>query len=184
MESDVPPEERKYVFSIKDGNYEQLLDAFARMTGLGIIGEAPQDGKVTFVSSEELSFRDALGRVQLLLFKYKPHEPYWLLYEDSHLEVIRVNDFYRTIPLNRMYKNEELFRAANLRDDELALLIYTVKSGTPADLKPVRDFLPDYVRVVPLDGSTITIFALVKHINKYLDLIPIVAQRQGDPRTL
>ncbi|MHC4179799.1 MAG: secretin N-terminal domain-containing protein, partial [Planctomycetota bacterium] len=184
-ETDVPPEERKYVFSIKDGTYEQLLDAFARMTGLGIIGEAPKDGKVSFVSSEELSFRDALGRVQLLLFKYKPHEPYWLNHEGSHLEVIRVNDFYRTIPLSRMYRDVEKFRAADLRDDELALLIYTPKAGTPADLKPVRDFLPDYVRVAPLgDGASITIFALVKHINKYLDLIPIVAQRQGDPRTL
>ncbi len=184
-ETDVPPEERKYVFSIKDGTYEQLLDAFARMTGLGVVGEAPKDGKVTFVSSEELTFDEALARVQVLLFKYKPHDPYWLFRRETHLEVMRVTDIYRVLPLERMYKSVEDFRAANLRDDELALLIYTVKSGTPADLTPVRDFMPDYVRVAPLPGaSRITIFALVKHINKYLDLIPIIAQQQGDPRTL
>ena len=52
IESDVPPEERIYVFSIKDGTYEQLLEGFARQTGLGVSGEAPRDGKVTFVSPD------------------------------------------------------------------------------------------------------------------------------------
>ena len=42
-ESDVPPEARMYGFSIKDGTYEQLIEGFARQTGLGVIGDAPKD---------------------------------------------------------------------------------------------------------------------------------------------
>jgi type II secretory pathway component GspD/PulD (secretin) len=182
--SDVPPEERRYRFSIKDGTYEQLVDAFARMTGLGVLGETPKDGKVSFVSTQELSFDEALARVRMLLFKYKAHEPYWMFRRETHLEVSRVNDFYRLIPRDHMFRSVEEFRAANLSDDELALVIYTPTSGDFDDLRVVRDFMPDYVRVAPLGGSSVTIFALVKDINKYLNLIPIFVGYKDDPRTL
>ncbi|MGB2985514.1 MAG: secretin N-terminal domain-containing protein, partial [Phycisphaerae bacterium] len=184
IDSDVPPEERTYIFSIKDGTYEQLVEGFARQTGLGVMGEAPKDGRVTFVSTEELSFEEALARVRMLLFNYKPHEPYWIERHETHLEVVRVNDILRVLPLDRMFKTLDDFRAANLRDDELALVIYTPKSGSVADLKVVRDFMPDYVRVAPLNGSSVTIFALVKDIKKYLQLKDILVRDTADPRTL
>ena len=128
--ADVPPEDRTYVFSVKDGSYQHLLDAFARMTDLGIVGDAPRDGKVTFVSAQEMTFKEAFGRVRMLLFRYKPHEPFWMIRHETHLEVIRVNDFYRILPLERMYRSVDEFRAAKLPDDELALVIYTPKSGS------------------------------------------------------
>ena len=182
-ESDVPPEERKYVFAIKDGTYGQLIEGFSRQTGLGVMGEAPKDGKVTFVSTEELTFAEALSRVRMLLFNYKPHEPYWIDRKENHLKVSRVNDIYRILPEDRMYTSVEAFRTANLPDDELALVIYTPK-GSISDLRVVRDFMPDYVRVAPLGGSRVTIFALVKDINKYMRLIPIFAEHEEDPRPL
>ncbi len=185
MDSDVPPEERKYIFSIKDGTYEQLVEGFARQTGLGVTGESPKDGKVTFVSTEELTFKQAMGRVRMLLFRYKPHDPYWIIRHETHLEVTRVTDFYRILPRERMFKMLEEFRTAGLPDDELALVVYTPKSGSVADLKVVRDFLPDYVRVTPLeDKNSVTIFALVKDIEKYLGLIDFFAMGSRDPRTL
>lgn len=182
--ADVPPEERTYVFSIKEGSYRHLLDAFARMTDLGMVGDGPRDGKVTLVSAQAMTFKEAFARVRMLLFRYKPHEPFWLIQHETHLEVIRVNDFYRILPRERMYRSVEEFRAATLPDDELALVIYTPKSGAISDLKLVRDFLPDYVRVAPLNASSVTIFALVGDINKYLELIPIFAGRREDPRPI
>jgi len=59
-DDNVAPEERTYRFGIKDGTYEQLVEGFARQTGLGVVGDAPRDGRVTFVTTEELSFNDAL----------------------------------------------------------------------------------------------------------------------------
>jgi hypothetical protein len=182
---DIPPEARKYRFSIKDGSYEQLVEGFARQTGLGVIGDAPKEGKVTFVSTEELTFNDALGRVRMLLFKYKPHEPYWLERRETHLEVIRVTDFYRILPPDRMYPSIDAMRGASLRPDELALVVYTPTTGSVGDLQMVRDFLPDYVRVTPMGGSSVTLFALVKDIEKYLWLVDFFSTRSNaDPRQM
>jgi len=184
-ESDVPPEARMYGFSIKDGTYEQLIEGFARQTGLGVIGDAPEDGKVTFVSTETLTFEQALGRVRMLLFRYKPHEPYWIVRNEMNLEVSKVNDIYRVLPRNRMFRSVEEFLEAGLSRDELALVVYTPKSGSVADLKQVRDWLPDYVRVTPLeDQNSVTIFALVSDIEKYLGLIDFIRGTRTDPRTL
>lgn len=184
-ESDVPPEARMYGFSIKDGTYEQLIAGFARQTGLGVIGDAPKDGKVTFVTTETLTFDQTLARVQMLLFKYKPHEPYWIVRNETNLEVSKVNDIYRVLPKNRMFRNLDDYRSANLSSDELALVVYTPKSGSIAALKQVRDWLPDYVRVTPLDEqNSVTIFALVSDIEKYLWLLDWISGARTDPRTL
>ena len=183
---DIPPELRSYRFSIKDGTYEQLVEGFARQTGLGVIGEAPKDGKVSFVSTEELSYEDAIGRVRMLLFKYKPHEPFWLERRETHLEVIRVTDLYRILPPERMFSSIDAMRAAGFRQDELALVVYSPDTGSVADLQMVRDFLPDYVRVAPLpNGTSVSIFALIKDIEKYLWLVDFWGNRSSsDPRAL
>ncbi len=179
----VPPEQRMYEFSIKDGTYEHLLAGVARQTGLGILGDAPKDGKVTFVTEEILTFDEMLGRVKMLLFNYKPHEPYWLLRKQTHLEVIRINDLYRLLDRRQMFGSVEEFRAAGLSDDELALVIYSPESGSVADLEVVRDFMPDYVRVTPLEEqNAVTVFALVSDIDKYLGLVEFFKGERHDPR--
>ena len=153
--------------------------------GLGVMGESPKDGKVTFVTEEELTFDQLIKRVQMVLFNYKPHDPYWLLREDTHLEVIRITDYYRRLPRERMYPSIEEYRAANLPKDELALVLYTPQAGSIADLTVIRDFMPDYVRVTPLEErNTVSIFALSRDIEKYMDLIPIFVGDNDDPRTL
>jgi type II secretory pathway component GspD/PulD (secretin) len=184
-QTNVPPEERKYGFSIKDGTYEQLIEGFARQTGLGVIGEAPKEGKVTFITTEELTFEQALSRVRMLLFNYKPHEPYWIERTKDGLRIIRVTDIYRILREDQMFGSVDDFRAAKVPADQLVLVIYTPKTGSVSDLQQVRDFLPDYVRVTPLlDQNRVTIFALASDIEKYLWLIDFFAARGRDPRVL
>ena len=117
-EQHVPPEERSYGFSIKGGTYDQLVEGFARQTGLGVLGDVPKDGSVNFVTTEKLSFREALGRVRMLLFNYKPLEPYWLLRNEGNLQVIRVTDLYRIIPRDRVFQSVDEYRreSAQRRD--------------------------------------------------------------------
>jgi len=185
IDGSVPPEERVYSFSIKDGTYEQLIEGVARQTGLGVLGEAPKGGKVTFVTDEQLTFDELLARVRMLLFNYKPHEPYWLDRKETHLEVLRVPDLYRTLPRDRMFRNVEEYRAANLSESELCLVLYTPKSGSVADMQVVRDFMPDYMRVTPFeDKNTVMIFGLTSDINKYFEVKDFVAVSDRDPRTL
>jgi len=184
-QTNLAPEQRQYGFSIADGSYEDLLEGFSRQTGLGVLGDVPK-GKVKFVSTEMMDFKQALGRIRMLLFKYKPLEPYWLWYTGDHLEVIRVTDFYRLLPREQMFKSVEEFRAAHLPEDELALVIYWPKAGSVSDLSPVRDFMPDYVRIAPLqDKNAMTIFALASDIEKYLGLIEFFTGAEiSDPRPL
>ncbi len=184
IEVEIPPEEKTYWFSCKDCTYQQLVEGFARQTGLGVMGQTPKDGKVNFVSTEALSFNEALSRVRMILFNYKPLEPYWLDRRDTHLEVNKVNDLYRKIPVERMFRSVEEYRAADLPDDELAFVIYTPKEGSLADQNIVRDFLPDYMRVTPKDGTSAIIFALASDINKYLDLVTRLVTDGADPRII
>ncbi|MGD2107801.1 MAG: secretin N-terminal domain-containing protein [Phycisphaerae bacterium] len=183
--SEITPEDKIYSFSIADGSYEQLVTAFARQTGLGVIGAAPKDGKVNFVTDEELAYEAAFSRVRMLLRHYKPHDPYYLIRHEKHLEVVRVNDYLRKLPPTRMYRTLEDFRAAGLPDDELVLVIYTPKSGSVADLRIVRDFMPDYLRVTPIeDRNAVTIYAFVDDIEKYFEFKRIFVGGSNDPRTL
>lgn len=177
-----PAEERTYAFSIVEGTYAELVENFARMAGLGVLGEAPT-GTVTFVSVQEMDFKAALNRVRLLLFKYKPIEPYWLVHESEHLEVIRVTDFTRFI--EHIYPNLPEFQKAQVDDNELAMLLYTPATSSVADFEMLRDFMPDYVRIAPYgQRNSLSIFALAKDIRKYLSLIQLFEGAGVDPRVL
>ncbi|MCO6437261.1 MAG: hypothetical protein J5J06_09270, partial [Phycisphaerae bacterium] len=185
-ENDVPPEDRLYSFSIKDAPYSVLIEGIAQQTGLGIIGSAPPDGTVTFITDEQLTFDELMQRVRELLFNYKPIDPYWILREENGLRVVRVVDYLRELKPELMFKSVEEFQKANLPDHELVLVLYTPKKGSLSDLTVVRDFLPDYLRVTPMENSnTVAIFALVRDIKKYLELVDIFVTPGGkDPRTL
>ncbi len=178
------PEERTYSFSIVDGSYKDLVENFARMAGIGVVGEAPI-GPVTFVSTEEMNFKTALKRVRKLLFKYKPIEPYWLLYQDNRFEVLRVTDVPRHLPLDQIFINVKSFEASGTDDFELAMVLYTPSETSVADFTMLRDFMPDYVRIAPLEeANSITIFALAEDIKKYLSLIKLFEGAGDDPRIL
>lgn len=179
----VPPEQRLYGFSIKNGTYAQLVEGFARQTGLGVLGDAPKGGDITFVTTQELAFADALQRVRMLLFNSSPHDPYWIQRLDTHLQVIRVTDIFRILPRDRMFRSIDAFHAANVPDDELVLTIYTPKTGALSDLKQIRDFMPDYVRVDPQGDTAVSIFALARDVRKYLWLIDFFGSKGSDPRS-
>ncbi len=184
-ENELPPEEREYEFSLKDATYAQLIEGIARQTGLGVIGKAPKDGKVSFVTTEKLNFDQLMDRVRTLLFKYNLLDPYTIRRQKTHLEVLRVNDALRPMPLDHMFRSVEEFLASGMSDSELALVIYTPMSGSVADLNEIRNFLPDYVRVAPLEGQNrVTIFALVSDIYKYLDLITFFHSDSDDSRPI
>lgn len=183
-QSDLAPEDRKYSFSI-DGTYEDLVEGFSRQTGLGVLGDVPS-GRVKFISTEMMNYEEAIARVRMLLFKCKQSDPYWIRYIGGHLEVARVADIYRELERWQMFASVEKFRTASLPDDELALVIYTPKSGSVSDLERVRDFMPDYARIAPFeDRNAMTIYALVSDIEKYLGLVEFFAgSGPSDPRTL
>ena len=181
---DVPPEARTYVFSI-DGEYSDLINTFSRMSGLGVIGEPPK-GQVTLKSTEKMDFKAALNRIRLLLFKHP--ENYWLVRTGNLLEITQVKEVKRFLELTDIYQNVASFRAANRDENDLVMLWYTPERGSVDDLTEVRDFLPDYVLSATLADptmNTMSIFALVKDINKFLDLVKMFEEvGNQDPRKI
>ncbi|MCB9850584.1 MAG: hypothetical protein H6817_07750, partial [Phycisphaerales bacterium] len=179
-----PYDQREYEFSLKDASYAQLLETFGRMSSLPVLGSAPE-GDVTFVSSDVMDFKKALGRVQMLLFRHP--DQYWLWFKQDQrvLEIVRVTEIKRWIPLNRIYTSLADYLQADLDDNEMALLLYTPETGSIAELEPLRDFMPDYFRTAPVpEKNAQTIFGLVEDINKYLALIDKFNISNIDPREI
>lgn len=181
----VAPEDREYSFSIKNGTYAQLIDGFSRQTGLPVLG-TPPDGEVTFVSTQKMTFREALSKIRILLFKSSPYEPSWLRYKkaDGYLEVARIVDLYKELEPWQMFRSVEEFLAADLPDDELAFVVYNPASVTTAVLDQVNLMMPDYMRNTRIpDTNNITILALVRDINRYLELVAFFHDAiKQDPR--
>jgi type II secretory pathway component GspD/PulD (secretin) len=181
----VSPEDREYSFSIKNGTYAQLIDGFSRQTGLPVLG-TPPDGEVSFVSTQKMTFREALSKIRILLFKSSPYEPSWLRYKkaDGYLEVARIVDLYKELEPWQMFRSVEDFLAADLPDDELAFVVYNPASVTTAVLDQVNLMMPDYMRNTRIpDTNNITILALVRDINRYLELVAFFHDAiKQDPR--
>ncbi|GJM25387.1 MAG: hypothetical protein DHS20C16_18020 [Phycisphaerae bacterium] len=179
-----PYDERPYEFSI-DGTYAELVESFSRMSGLPILGQAPA-GDVKFVSSEVMDFQAALGRIGMLLFRH-PDDMYWIYLDESGsspvLQLVSVREGFRPLPLERIFPTVEEYLASGLGDNEMAMLIYTPESGSVAELEPLRDFMPDYVRIAQVpDKNQMNVFGLARDINKYLKLIEKIKGDTADPR--
>ncbi len=181
---DRPAEERMYSFSIKDGTYADLIDGFERATGRSVLGERPQGSGVNLTSTERMTYKEVLNRVRMLLFKHPT--PYWLMETPDGFEVIRVTDYKRLIPKSDIYTSLSEFLAAKRDDNDLVMLLYTPPTGTVDDLKPFRDFVPDYAQIAQYeDTNSMLLFALVRDINKYLDLVNrFLSAETRDPRVL
>ncbi|MBN1510860.1 MAG: hypothetical protein JXB13_02505 [Phycisphaerae bacterium] len=177
-----PPEERWYKFSIKDGTYADLIDGFQRATGVAVIGERPPGGPVNFESAEELTYEEVLSRIRNLLFSHP--QQYYIQKEKDGFAVRRVSEMKRFLPDDRIFVSEKLFTDANLDQMELVMVLYTPQSGTIDDVTPFRDFLPDYVQTAQFQQTnSITMFALARDVNKFIDLVKKFSERStDDPR--
>jgi len=76
-------------FNFKDAPIDQVLDMFARESGVPIIFEAqPPAGTITFVSSATYTFDDALSIFNLNLLRYEVH----LRHEGQYLYLATLKD--------------------------------------------------------------------------------------------
>ena len=121
----VPPEDKTYRFGFLDATYSEMLEGFARQSGLGILGEAPKAGRVNLTVLEPISFKEALSRIRMILFNSSPLDPYWMDRRGSHLVVERLTDLHRGLPEEHMFRSLDALWKADLTDDEMELVIYT-----------------------------------------------------------
>lgn len=163
---------RSYSFSIENSTYENLVNSFARQTGLNVVGKSPLKGTVSLITAEPLTFEEALSRVRTILFHYRPTEPYWLVFHETHIEVGRIGSYYRNLPLERYYAGLDDYQAAALPPNELAVLVFKPDNVGAENLKVLRQFMPNYMRIASLvgDEGAVTVFGLVRDIDRYVKL--------------
>lgn len=176
-----PPEERTYVFAFDDVDYGFVMNQWARMTGLPVLGDPPS-GKVTYASAETLDYKTARARIRQLLYNHE--KIYWMQRKGNVFEVMLMSDAPRQLQADYIKPSLESFEAAQFDDDEVAMLLYTPESGSVDDLQAIRDFMPDYMRTAPYQNSnSMTIFGKVIDIRKYLELGDLFSSAGDDPRT-
>lgn len=181
-----PYDQRQYEFAIADGTYAELIEAFARMSGLEVIGSAP-DGTVNFTSKSKMDFKTALGRIQMLLFEHP--QKYWILLKDEDLEpylnIARLAEGTRILNKDQIFPTVQQYRETTLDDNDLALLQFTPETGSIAEIEFLRDFMPDYVLISQKEGeNALLVFGLVRDINKYLMLVDKFKVTIEDPRQI
>jgi len=177
-----PAEERRYSISIDEGTYADLLDAFSRMSGLAILGDPP-NGPVTYASTEEMDYKTALSEMRKILFNHP--ENFYIQREGNSWQVLRATEIPRVISPAQIYTSVQTFQDADLDEMEFVMVLYTPERGRVADLEPLRDFMPDYVRIAPYrDKNAVTVLALARDVRKYLDLVGIFEGAKDDPREL
>ena len=150
------------------------------MSGLAILGDVPP-GPVSYVSTEEMDYEGALSRLRKILFSHP--ENFYIWREGNSLEIFRVTEAQRKMKPDRIYTDVHDFMDAELEEMEIVLVLYTPEKGRVADLEPIRDFMPDYVRIAPYqDKNALTILALARDVKKYLGLIELLLGAADDPR--
>jgi len=181
-----PYDQREYEFAIVNGTYAELIEAFARMSGLEVIGSAP-DGTISFTSKSKMDFKTALGRIQMLLFEHP--QKFWIQLRDMerepYLDIARIAEGQRILEDHQIFATVQQYREKKLDDNDLALLQFTPEAGSIAEIEFLRDFMPDYVLISQKEGeNALLVFGLVRDINKYLSLVEKFRVTIEDPRQI
>jgi hypothetical protein len=177
-----PAEERSYTFEMEDVTYAEILDEFARQSGLEIAG-VPPTGKTSFnCCGEEMSFQLALNRLRLVLFNHPTRV--WLRKGPGQLELGLVRNMCLRASLDHVFATLDAFRASPLADWELALVLYTPEED--ASVWPaLGEFLPTHVRGSRYaETNSVTLFGVAQDLRRYLALAQMLAADPDTPREL
>ncbi|MCH8853564.1 MAG: hypothetical protein IID41_13065, partial [Planctomycetes bacterium] len=110
-----PFDERQYSFGLRNGSYIELVEMFARKTGLPVlglpvklVGARPEDSLITYISAELTDFRTTLHQINDLLF-YEVLPPLYLYYnpDEFRLELDAFKELRFKLPPSRLFTSIE-----------------------------------------------------------------------------
>ncbi len=172
------PEDRLYTFRLADATYREILEAFARQSGLELIGDPPE-GRVSFdCGHEQMSFKLALNRLTPLLFNGM--NPHGLRRMDNRLEVVHIHCGHHLLPQNWWYSTVEKFREANVPDTDLVFVVFRATHGLSPEMRTMAEYTPNWVRVTAMEGrGAITLLGTAKDVRRYVALTEMLDE-DGD----
>ena len=135
------PEARTYRFQYDKTPWPDVLSDFSRISGLPVVYVSdPLPGALTYRTSEELSFLEAIHKLNWLL-QQQPLNNYVIQRKTGYLSVGRLPDLMRRIPPEKMFKTFEAFESAELDPYDVCLTFFEVPEGwTPFEV--IEEFRP------------------------------------------
>lgn len=165
----------KYSFNYFDTPWPDILDDFSRMSGLTIIGDVKGvTGNLTFRTSKEYSFEEALDQLNELLLNRTSKMLIQLrgTKTDGYLVIGRLPDLMREIPPELMFNTVEDFEKAKLPRFTMCLVVYTPPPGWPPIdiIDQFRPRLDDYYGT-QVYGDKLVLTGMARDHQKFFDIV-------------
>lgn len=146
-------DQRLYSFGLKNGNYIDLVEMFARKTGLPVLGlpikpplggELPENSVLTYVSAELTDFRTTMHQINDLLF-FQITPPLYLYYDvkEKRLKLDMFKELRVKLPPSRLFMSLEAVKEAvsrgELMDSDIVRVFFAPRSE--AEMKTFNDIV-------------------------------------------
>lgn len=166
--------ERTYVLTWRSAALREIVQGFADMVGLPVLGAdalgKELSGSATLESTTARTFDDALTALNEVLFE----RGCWMVRRNDALEIREITEWYRRIEPGRMFASEAAYRASGASGWEPVSVIYTPQTTyTKLLAERVMDAVPaNSVRAAAsADGARIELCGFAVFINRALELL-------------
>ncbi|MCH8968417.1 MAG: hypothetical protein IIA66_04795 [Planctomycetes bacterium] len=184
-----PFDERQYSFGLRNGSYIELVEMFARKTGLPVlglpvklVGARPEDSLITYVSAELTDFRTTLHQINDLLF-YEVLPPLYLYYntDEFRLELDAFKELRFKLPPSRLFTSIEAVKLevaqAKLMQSDIVRVFFRPESA--ADMRvfneQVSNMFGEWVLMTTVEGTGVIDYTgrvdILEKIQDYMVII-------------
>ncbi|MCH8053520.1 MAG: hypothetical protein IH895_05620 [Planctomycetes bacterium] len=184
-----PFDQRYYSFGLRNGSYIELVEMFARKTGLPVlglpvklVGARPEDSQITYISAELTDFRTTLHQINDLLF-YEVLPPLYLYYnaDEFRLELDAFKELRFKLPPSRLFTSIEAVELevaqGKLMPSDIVRVFFSPESA--ADMRvfneQVSNMFGEWVLMTTVEGTGVIDYTgrvdILEKIQDYMDII-------------
>ena len=184
-----PFDQRYYSFGLRNGSYIELVEMFARKTGLPVlglpvklVGARPEDSQITYISAELTDFRTTLHQINDLLF-YEVLPPLYLYYnaDEFRLELDAFKELRFKLPPSRLFTSIEAVKLevaqAKLMQSDIVRVFFRPESA--ADMRvfneQVSNMFGEWVLMTTVEGTGVIDYTgrvdILEKIQDYMVII-------------
>lgn len=185
MAKPIDPAKREYSFDYDNTPWPDVLQDFARVSGLTLLGDAASvTGNMSFRSPKNFTYQEALHQLNELLLK-RTLDKRLLERSENFLEIWRLPDRIKQIPAEKMFDTWDEMVAANLDDFDMCLVNVDPPNGwSPFQIiESFRTFFDDYYGTQVV-GNRIQLTGMVRDHHDFVKKINALAgePEKPDPR--
>jgi hypothetical protein len=172
------PEDRTYTFRMVDVPCSEILEEFARRSGLELIETLPECRASFDCGQEAMSFDLALNRLRLLLLRTADCD---LVRKGNALEIVRAPVAGRFLA-NQPLLDVNLFKKLELGDERIAWVVYRALGHLSDEQVTMQKYMPAHVSVRRVEDRDMLLFlSVAKDLRRYLALAEMLGGDDAKP---